>query len=196
MSEAFRDISPEAPELQPIISGLFAEYAARYGDYFSRDAEVELSEWYLPPQGLFIVLEREGEIIATGAYKPKDRHTAEIKRIWTHRRLRQQGLAAKMVQELERRAVLAGYSHIYLTTGFRQPEAVKLYLSQGYEAQFDLTRDPEEYSQPPYDGRLRAPTATAPEEALCIHLKRSKWCRRAIRCGWSGLWSPCWCWRW
>ncbi len=98
MSEAFRDISPEAPELQPIISGLFAEYAARYGDYFSRDAEVELSEWYLPPQGLFIVLEREGEIIATGAYKPKDRHTAEIKRIWTHRRLRQQGLAAKVVQ--------------------------------------------------------------------------------------------------
>ncbi len=92
---------------------------------------MELSEWYLPPQGLFIVLEREGEIIATGAYKPKDRHTAEIKRIWTHRRLRQQGLAAKMVQELERRAVLAGYSHIYLTTGFRQPEAVKLYLSQG-----------------------------------------------------------------
>ncbi len=109
MSEAFRDISPEAPELQPIISGLFAEYAARYGDYFSRDAEVELSEWYVPPQGLFIVLEREGEIIATGAYKPKDRHTAEIKRIWTHRRLRQQGLAAKVVQELERRAVLAGY---------------------------------------------------------------------------------------
>ena len=36
MSEAFRDISPDAPELQPIISGLFAEYAARYGDYFSR----------------------------------------------------------------------------------------------------------------------------------------------------------------
>lgn len=36
MSEAFRDISPDAPELQPIISGLFAEYAARYGDYFPR----------------------------------------------------------------------------------------------------------------------------------------------------------------
>lgn len=89
MSDLFRDVSPEAPELQPIIEGLFGEYAARYGDYFSRDAEVELTEWYLAPQGLFIVLEREGEIIATGAYKPKDAHTAEIKRIWTHRRLRQ-----------------------------------------------------------------------------------------------------------
>ncbi|MDE5424736.1 GNAT family N-acetyltransferase [Raoultella ornithinolytica] len=161
MSAAFRDISPEAPELQPIIHGLFAEYASRYGDYFSRDAEVELTEWYLPPQGLFIVLEREGEIIATGAYKPKDSHTAEIKRIWTHSALRQQGLAAKVVQELERRAVLAGYSHIYLTTGFRQPEAIRLYLSQGYDAQFDLARNPEEYSQPPFDGRLRFTKALA-----------------------------------
>ena len=34
-----------------------------------------------------------------------------------------------LIQELERRAVLAGYSHIYLTTGFRQPEAVNA-LSQ------------------------------------------------------------------
>ncbi len=83
------------------------------------------------PQGLFIVLERDGEIIATGAYKPFDEHTAEIKRIWTNKTLRQQRLAARVVQELERRAVLAGYSHIYLTTGFRQPEAVRLYLSRG-----------------------------------------------------------------
>lgn len=155
MSDYFRDISPDAPELQPIIEGLFADYAARYGDYFSRDAEIEISEHYLAPQGIFLVLEREGEIIATGAYKPFDDRTAEIKRIWTHPRLRQQGLAGRVVQELERRALQAGYSHIYLTTGFRQPEAVRLYLSLDYTPHFDLTRDPHEYSLPPYDGRLR-----------------------------------------
>ena len=119
MREQFRDVSPEDADLQPIIDGLFGEYAARYGDYFSKDAEVELTEWYLAPQGLFIVLERDGDIIATGAYKPFDERTAEIKRIWTHKALRQQGLAARVVQELERRAVQAGYSQIYLTTGFR-----------------------------------------------------------------------------
>lgn len=155
MRDRFRDVSPEAPELQPIITGLFGEYAARYGDYFSKDAEVELPQWFLAPHGLFVVLERDGEIIATGAYKPFDEHTAEIKRIWTKQSLRQQGLAARVVAELERRALLAGYRRIFLTTGFRQPEAVRLYLSQGYEAQFDLNRDPEEYSQPPFDGRLR-----------------------------------------
>ncbi|MDA8498843.1 MULTISPECIES: GNAT family N-acetyltransferase [unclassified Citrobacter] len=155
MSDQFRVVSPEAIELQPILNGLFGEYAARYGDYFSRDAEVELTEWYLAPQGIFVVLERDGEIIATGAYKPYDKDTAEIKRIWTKSSLRKQGLAAHVVQELERRALLAGYSRIYLTTGFRQPEAVRLYLSQGYDPQFDTTRNPEEYSQPPFDGRLR-----------------------------------------
>ncbi|MDU6451342.1 MAG: GNAT family N-acetyltransferase, partial [Enterobacter hormaechei] len=55
MREQFRDVSPEDADLQPIIEGLFGEYAARYGDYFSKDAEVELTEWYLAPQGLFIV---------------------------------------------------------------------------------------------------------------------------------------------
>ena len=165
MSEQFRDVSPEDDELQPILTGLFAEYASRYDDYFSRHAEVELTEWYLAPQGLFIVLERGGRIIATGAYKPYDADTAEIKRIWTDRTLRQQGLAGRVVAELERRARLAGYSRIYLTTGFRQPEAVRLYLSQGYEPHFDIHRDPEEYSLPPFDGRLRF-TKTLVQTAL------------------------------
>ncbi|CCG87785.1 GNAT family N-acetyltransferase [Erwinia piriflorinigrans] len=153
--ENFRQLSPEAPELEPIIAGLFGEYSARYGDFFARDAEIELTEWYLPPQGMFVVLERDGEIIAMGAYKAFDAQTAELKRIWTRSDLRRQGLAQKVLVELEQRAQRAGYRHIYLTTGFRQPEAVRLYLSYGYQPQFDTARDTEEYSKPPFDGRLR-----------------------------------------
>ncbi|MHA6313881.1 GNAT family N-acetyltransferase [Pantoea sp. S-LA4] len=156
MSEAiFREVSPEAPELQPILTGLFGEYAARYGDYFARHKEQELTEWYLPPQGLFIVLERDGEIIAMGAYKPYDPQTAELKRIWTRSDLRRQGLALVVLQELERRALRAGYQRLFLTTGFRQPEAVRLYTGHGYQPQFDLSGDLERYGAPPHDGRLR-----------------------------------------
>ncbi len=153
--QCFREVSPEAAELQPILAGLFDEYAARYGDYFSGHQEQELTAWYLPPQGIFVVLERDGEIIATGAYKPYDENTAEIKRIWTRRDLRRQGLAWQILQELEQRARQAGYAQLFLTTGFRQPEAVQLYLRHGYQPQFDVNRDFEEYSVPPYDGRLR-----------------------------------------
>lgn len=138
----FRDVSPEAPEIQPILTGLFEEYSALYGDYFAGHQEQERAEWYLPPRGRFIVLERDGEIIAMGAYKPYDTRTAELKRIWTRRDLRRQGLAVMVLQELEQRAQQAGYQRLFLTTGFRQP-------------QFDLSVDLERYSQPPYDGRLR-----------------------------------------
>lgn len=151
----FRQLSPEAPELVPIIDGLFGEYSARYGDYFSRDAEVERTEWYLPPQGAFIVLERAGDIIAMGAYKALDADTAELKRIWTRNDMRRQGLALRVLKELERRAQQTGYQNVFLTTGFRQPEAVRLYISHGYQPQFDISRNPETYSLPPYDGRLR-----------------------------------------
>lgn len=156
MSELqFRELSPDAPELVPILTGLFGEYAARYGDYFSRHQEQEQAEWYLPPHGLFIVLERDGEIIAMGAYKPYDAQTAELKRIWTRGDLRRQGLALVVLKELERRALRAGYQRLFLTTGFRQPEAVRLYTGHGYEPQFDLSGDLERFGQPPHDGRLR-----------------------------------------
>lgn len=151
----FRDISPEDPEIQPVLAGLFAEYSALYGDYFAGHQEQERVEWYLPPQGLFIVLECDGEIIAMGAYKPCDTRTAELKRIWTRRDLRRQGLAVMVLQELERRAQQAGYQRLFLTTGFRQPQAVRLYTAHNYQPQFDLSLDLECYSQPPYDGRLR-----------------------------------------
>ncbi|WP_292986228.1 GNAT family N-acetyltransferase [Pantoea sp.] len=151
----FREVSPDAPELQPILSGLFGEYSARYGDYFARHKEQELTEWYLPPQGLFIVLERDDEIIAMGAYKPYDSQTAELKRIWTRSDLRRQGLALVVLQALEQRALKAGYQRLFLTTGFRQPEAVRLYTGHGYQPQFDLSGDLERYGQPPHDGRLR-----------------------------------------
>jgi len=39
--QQFRELSPDAPELVPILTGLFGEYAARYGDYFSRHKEQE-----------------------------------------------------------------------------------------------------------------------------------------------------------
>jgi hypothetical protein len=160
MSEAFRDISPDAPELQPIISGLFAEYAARYGDYFSRDAEVELTEWYLPPQGLFIVLEREGEIIATGAINRRSPHRGDQ----TYLDAPPSAPAGAGGEGGSGAGAAGGAGRVqpYLPDHRLPPAGGGKALSQpGYEAQFDLTRDPEEYSQPPYDGRLRFTKALA-----------------------------------
>ncbi|PKE28917.1 GNAT family N-acetyltransferase [Rahnella sp. AA] len=162
--DVFIQTVPEDPLIAPFIEGLFGEYRERYGDYFSSQPPEDDSV-FSAPDGTFIVLLRNGAPIAMGAYKRYDEKTAELKRIWTHRSLRRQGLAQKVLLELERRAARYGYQQVFLTTGFRQPEAVGLYLSHGYQPLFDTRLDPDVYSHPPYDGRLpftKALTADVP----------------------------------
>ncbi|WP_027710801.1 GNAT family N-acetyltransferase [Dickeya chrysanthemi] len=151
--EHFIITDPEDPRITPVLDGLFAEYRQRYGDYFAHQ-DSEDHGLYLPPNGIFIVLLRDERPIATGAFKRYDVAAAELKRIWTDKTLRRQGLARRVLRELEHHARRLGYQELFLTTGFRQPEAVGLYLSEGYLPQFDTQLDPEYYSLPPHDGRL------------------------------------------
>ncbi|CAI2412185.1 Predicted acetyltransferase [Serratia ficaria] len=170
-NDVFIQTLPDDPLIAPVIEGLFGEYRQRYGDYFG-DQEQESLDLYAPPQGAFIVLLRGGAPIAMGAFKRYDPQTAELKRIWTRSDLRRQGLAQRVLQQLETLALGQGYRQLYLTTGFRQPEAVGLYLNNGYQPQFDPSIDSEIYSRPPYDGRLPFRKNLITEDALCCASER------------------------
>jgi GNAT superfamily N-acetyltransferase len=148
MSDTFVYASPRDPRAKPLIEDLTIEYDTRYGDFFEKEgAVVEMNRYppeaFAPPHGNFILLIREGETIAGGAFMRYDEGTAEFKRIWTRRDLRRQGIARKLLVELEAQALRQGYARVYLTTGFRQPEAKGLYLTNGYRALFDLNADLE-----------------------------------------------------
>ncbi|WP_331376084.1 GNAT family N-acetyltransferase [Sinorhizobium chiapasense] len=156
MSDTFVYTSPLDPRAKPLIDELIFEYDSRYGTYFDEQgAAAELNRYppeaFAPPHGNFVLLIRNSETIGGGAFKHYDDRTAEFKRIWTRSDLRRQGLARKVVLELEAQAARQGYSRIYLTTGFRQPEAVGLYLSNGYTALFDIEADPEVYKTLPFE---------------------------------------------
>ncbi|MCA2409476.1 GNAT family N-acetyltransferase [Rhizobium leguminosarum] len=156
MSDTFLYTSPLDPRAKPLIDELIYEYDSRYGNYFNAEgAAAELNRYspeaFAPPDGNFLLLIRDGETIGGGAFKNYDERTAEFKRIWTRSDLRRQGLARKVLVELEAQAARQGYSRIYLTTGFRQPEAVSLYLNYGYSALFDTSADPEIYKSLPFE---------------------------------------------
>jgi GNAT superfamily N-acetyltransferase len=150
MSTSIIDTSPLDPRAKPLLDALLFEYATRYED-FRKDGGASAvqemarypAELFAPPEGAFILLIRNGETVGGGAFKRYDQRTAELKRIWTRDDLRRQGLARLVVQELERRALDFGYSRIYLTTGFKQPEAWGLYQRTGYASLFDTTLPPE-----------------------------------------------------
>jgi GNAT superfamily N-acetyltransferase len=148
MTDAFVFASPTDLLARPLIEDLTHEYDARYCDFYdSEGAAAEMTRYppeaFAPPHGNFLLLIRDGETIAGGAFMRYDEATAEFKRIWTRRDLRRQGIAKKLLTELETQALRQGYARIFLTTGFRQPEAKGLYLTNGYTALFDLDADME-----------------------------------------------------
>ncbi len=161
---------PLDPEAQPLVEDLIREYDSRYGALFdSRGARAELyrypPEAFAEPDGSFLLIRRGRETIAGGAFMRYDEDTAEFKRIWTRPDLRRQGLARRIVQALEERAEILGYTRVYLTTGFRQPEATSLYVTLGYRQLFDPAIDPALYRSLPFEkhiGRLAGRPGTSP----------------------------------
>lgn len=159
MADEFLYTSTLDSRAVPLIEALTIEYDTRYGNYFSDEgAAAEMNKYppeaFAPPHGNFLLLLRDGQTIGGGAFMRYDDETAEFKRIWTHGDLRRQGLAKKVLQELETQARLQGYKRVYLTTGFRQPEAKELYLRNGYTALFDVAADPEIYGTLPFEKNI------------------------------------------
>ncbi|UHC16098.1 GNAT family N-acetyltransferase [Methylobacterium currus] len=159
MAEIIVHSSPLEPAAQPLLDGLVAEYDGRYGAVTRPGgARAEIlrypAEAYRPTLGDFLLVLRDGETIAGGAFMSHDDATVELKRIWTRPDLRRQGLAKRVVQALEASALRLGYTRAYLTTGFRQPEATALYASLGYRPLFDVTVDPVLYRSLPFEKAL------------------------------------------
>jgi len=155
MTDTFLYTSPTAEISRPLIEQLTVEYRNRYGNYFGEDSSAEMNRYpperFADPDGAFVLLLRDGRPIAGGAFMRYDDSTAEFKRMWSDSGHRRQGLAQRVLAELESRAAARGYSRVYLTTGFRQPEAAALYLKAGYTALFDLTVDPETVQILPFE---------------------------------------------
>lgn len=178
MTDVFIRSSHHEAAAQPLVEGLIQEYDGRYGaNSRPGGARSELfrypAEAFQPPLGDFILLQRQGRTVAGGAFMSHDDETVELKRIWTHDDVRRQGLAERVVAELEERAAALGYTRAYLTTGFRQPEATALYLKLGYRPLFDVAADPALYRSLPFEkpigrvtGRLSTYPVRPPAETL------------------------------
>ncbi|MEM9894884.1 MAG: GNAT family N-acetyltransferase [Bacteroidota bacterium] len=70
--------------------------------------------------------------IGCGAFKPQNRRTAEIKRMYVKENYRRNGAARKILQALEDWALELKYDVCILETGKRQTEAASFYKDMGY----------------------------------------------------------------
>ena len=79
-----------------------------------------------------VVAFKDNEAVACGAFKNFSDSTVEIKRMYVVENLRGQGIAQKVLAELEKWAGELNFSSCILETGKKQPEAIRLYQKAGY----------------------------------------------------------------
>ncbi|MEU9654933.1 GNAT family N-acetyltransferase [Streptomyces chartreusis] len=127
---------PDAVKLSDQVQ---AEYAVRYGD--AGDATPLATADFDPPNGLYLIAyDEQGTPVASGGWRAQDDNgegnqngDAELKRMYVVEAMRGRGLARRILAALEDDARTAGRVRMVLETGAKQPEAVALYRSGGYE---------------------------------------------------------------
>lgn len=127
---------PDAVKLNDEVQ---AEYHLRYGD--GGDATSLDATDFDPPRGAYLIVYDElDRPVATGGWRSQDDNgegnadgDAELKRMFVVSQMRGRGLARRILTALEEDARAAGRLRMVLETGTKQPEAIALYTSCGYE---------------------------------------------------------------
>ncbi len=124
------------PDAVGLVARVQAEYVERYGSPDESPVDPTLFDL---PEGLFLVGYDEQGPVATGAWRRSPvlrlggSSAVEVKRMYVVPERRGRGHARTVLAELERTAAAAGHDLVVLETGLRQPEAIELYCSAGYQ---------------------------------------------------------------
>ncbi|MGW2815516.1 GNAT family N-acetyltransferase [Streptomyces sp. NPDC001415] len=134
-----RQLGYDHPDAVKLNDQVQLEYAERYGD--EGDITPLDAAMFLPPRGLYLIAyDSEGHPVATGGWRSQEANEenyrdgdAELKRMYVVPEARGLGLARRILAALEADARAAGRTRMVLETGIKQPEAITLYASTGYE---------------------------------------------------------------
>jgi GNAT superfamily N-acetyltransferase len=113
-----------------LIAQLDAEISKRYpGEPING---VEPNE-FRASGGYFVIGYWDRQAVGCGAFRPYDETTIEIKRMFVAPDFRGRGVARAILSAVEAEARRQSYKRSILETANRQPEAISLYRSSGYE---------------------------------------------------------------
>lgn len=120
----------DGPDAQQLIAEVQQEYVVRYGS--PDETPVDAVE-FAPPDGRFVIGYVDTTPVAMGGLRRFDSHTVEVKRMYVRPEFRGRGLSRLVLAHLEALAVEMGARRLVLETGDRQPEAMRLYETSGYQ---------------------------------------------------------------
>jgi GNAT superfamily N-acetyltransferase len=123
---------------QWIVARAEAEIVMRYGDLDGDERDLTAT-MFDPPHGAFLVARRghtAGPPLGGVGVRAIHPGVGQIRRLWVDPSARGQGIARALMAAVEDAARELGLHDLRLGTGDRQPEAVALYASAGWERVF------------------------------------------------------------
>jgi putative acetyltransferase len=133
MSEREIVIAPEDPR-QADVRGMIAESDAYMASLYPAESNHLVdAEELARPDTVFLVARRNGELLGSIAFRVIARGHGEMKRLFVLPQARGFGLGRRLLVALEAAARGRAIERISLETGPKQPEAIGLYRSFGYE---------------------------------------------------------------
>ncbi|MBV9201304.1 MAG: MarR family transcriptional regulator, partial [Alphaproteobacteria bacterium] len=128
-----RVVSPQSAAVRRCLAAYFRELAARFESGFnSGEGDPAPEEEMTPPNGFFVVARIDGRAVGCGGLRRIGKRVGEIKRMWTAPEARGQGVARRMLHELEALARDAGIEMLRLDTNRVLVEAQAMYRREGY----------------------------------------------------------------
>jgi GNAT superfamily N-acetyltransferase len=122
-----------------------AELDRRYGP--GTDAEGLEPASFNPPLGAFLVATIDGRAVGCVGLRTVGPGIGEIKRLYVDGSLRRRGLARALMEAIEAEGAALGLELLELETGPLQPEAVALYLAEGWREVDELPVRVSHYSR-------------------------------------------------
>lgn len=181
-----RPVAFDHPDAVRLIAEVQQVYCERYGD---EDATPVRPDEFAPPHGFFLVGYVDGVAVACGGWRARDDGSdptlrdgdAELKRMYVVPSQRGRGFARAVLAGLERASAAAERRRIVLETGTRQPEAIALYTSAGYEPtpRFGVYRD--EPGSRCFAKLLRPPAGCPPADEVAPTRTKSAHARARTR---------------
>ena len=114
----------------PLVLELLDDLAKRYG---GPDPDEPSPADLAAPHGIFFVAWLDEEPAGCGGLRRYADGIGEIKRMYTRPQARRAGVGRTVLGAVEQRARELAYARLVLETGTKQPEAIELYRSVGYE---------------------------------------------------------------
>jgi putative acetyltransferase len=124
-----------------LIAQVLAEYGLSWEPVGADQDVIEVEQSYLQQGGAFWVIEQQGQVVGTAAYRPVLPSNAaklespgvEIRKMYLLRTVRGQGLGTFLLHQLEATIKNQGFQTVYLETARVLKEAVVLYERNGYQ---------------------------------------------------------------